>query len=291
MIDNIDIDYAISLLSEQFQDSDSFVNLIKGLLSPLPNLKDTLIALKEDRAIDTAFGKQLDRIGEILNVSRNGRDDSLYRSAILAEIFIATSNATPNFIVNAIEFLTESDVIIYQEIYPAGFQIFLTGSNALDLSDFPLITGLLELDDGTNLELSDGTLLKFETKEGVGQQLIEIVSRIRPAGISNIILNLSLGRPTTEMFGFNSGFLQGNLVLDDGATLTANDDPLALTLAEGDVSGPYFFAGFGAMLPVSFVLDDGSLLELDDGDTLAVFDSETVTGGGKLALGQVDYGL
>lgn len=127
------IEYAatgVSRLTNQFQQSEKLRSLLFAILSPLDEIKQILVQLKNERWIDTAAGKQLDGAGYIVGESRKGRDDDAYRQAIKFRIFINISKATPPDLIQALRFVTQPSDIQYLENWPATFHLFTNGFGA-----------------------------------------------------------------------------------------------------------------------------------------------------------------
>lgn len=127
------IEYAaagVSRLTNQFQQSEKLRSLLFAVLSPLDEIKQILVQLKNERWIDTAVGKQLDGAGYIVGESRKGRDDYDYRQAIKFRIFINISKATPPDLIQALRFVTQPSDIQYLENWPATFHLFTNGFGA-----------------------------------------------------------------------------------------------------------------------------------------------------------------
>lgn len=73
-------------LITQWQDKPVVVGLLKSYLEQVNTLEDVYFQLLEERGIYEAIGEQLDVIGALFGVSRLGRNDEDYRSAILLKV-------------------------------------------------------------------------------------------------------------------------------------------------------------------------------------------------------------
>ena len=69
---------AISRLATQFRESTNFIGYIKALLVEANNLEKNLSELIKDRYLDTAYGQQLDVLGEIVDQPRELVDSGLF---------------------------------------------------------------------------------------------------------------------------------------------------------------------------------------------------------------------
>lgn len=118
---------AHSRLTGQFTDKPRVCGLVENMVEPLEALENDFLALKDERWVDTANGKQLDYCGYIVGISRQGRDDETYRTAIKARILSNVSGATPSALIEGIRFLTNAQQPQYLESYPACAILFTDG--------------------------------------------------------------------------------------------------------------------------------------------------------------------
>lgn len=135
IIDNV---YARSaaLLASQFQESlpngdkTNFQKLIYSFCTEGQDIQNVLQQLLTERYLSTAFGVQLDGIGQIVGLARiAGQPDDTtgtqtgYRQALEFQIFYNSSNATPEEIIFIAAFITASTHVNYIEYYPAAYQV------------------------------------------------------------------------------------------------------------------------------------------------------------------------
>lgn len=118
---------ALARLSAQFSDKPRIAGLVESMVAPLATLEQDLLALKDQRWIDSAIGVQLDGCGYIAGVARLGRNDADYRLAIKARILGNLSSATPGALIAGVRFLTHADEVQYIESYPACALLFTDG--------------------------------------------------------------------------------------------------------------------------------------------------------------------
>lgn len=105
-----------------FKDGPNARNLIFGFSNELQEIEDSLRDYADGSTISTAKGKLLDNIGERVGEERYGRADEEYRDAILFRIFLNLGSGEAERVIQAAEFFSGGSVL-YQEIYPAAFQI------------------------------------------------------------------------------------------------------------------------------------------------------------------------
>lgn len=104
-------------------------------------VENVLQELYNLRSIDSAFGAQLDGIGEIAGESRLGRNDEKYRIAIKFRFYLDVSSGEPETLIRATEFLTQASVVQYYEVYPATVQLFTDGTS-IDINTKSFIQSL-----------------------------------------------------------------------------------------------------------------------------------------------------
>ena len=190
---------ALKLLVEQYRGSERIQGLIRAVANQLTEVDEARVQAWTKRWLDTAEGKQLDGLGEILGATRQGRNDDEYRLRLQAQVTINAGSGTPEDVISGVSFLTGANQVWYQEDYPASVRIFVDeaitesqaqrmrrlmpagvgslfvlttdgdapfGVTGIDESPYPDALGFgelgmhaLEFEDGTVLELEDGTAL------------------------------------------------------------------------------------------------------------------------------------
>lgn len=129
MIDYIDnhIQIVNDNLVEQYKESYNLKQMLEAFCLPLQQIEDEGQNLYTNRRIDKAVGVNLDKVGALVGADRNYKSDSDYRRAIYARIIINNGGGSPEDIITAIKLTYAPSNIIYSEIYPASFVIFLEG--------------------------------------------------------------------------------------------------------------------------------------------------------------------
>jgi len=110
---------ALRRMLEQFQGSD--VQTLAGtFLDQVQAFEDAIWPLLGERGLANATGHRLDGIGQILNVSRGGRDDATYRKALETEAAILNSDGTAEVVLSLVHALVEMPAADYEfvEYYP-----------------------------------------------------------------------------------------------------------------------------------------------------------------------------
>lgn len=115
---------AVNRLVTQYQDQPLIEGLVRSLANPNQDLEDTFWDLLTLRDLETAVGKQLDGLGEIVGESRKGKNDDDYRIAIKAKIGQNVSKATPQDVISVFILLVNANTAYYMEYPPAEAAIF-----------------------------------------------------------------------------------------------------------------------------------------------------------------------
>lgn len=102
-------------LMTQYKDSIKFNQLLQALVEELQEIEDVFWDLYTLRYISTAFGYQLDRIGDTVGVLRYGLNDDQYRKRIYSQIILNTSNGEAEILIRALKLLMNATNIEYTE--------------------------------------------------------------------------------------------------------------------------------------------------------------------------------
>ena len=111
---------ALDRLLEQFKDKPNIESILTTYISEVQDLEDTYFSLLNERGINTAVGNQLDILGALVNEQRLGRDDELYRIAILTRIGINNSEGTPNEIMSLLKNIENATKVKMWEHFPVS---------------------------------------------------------------------------------------------------------------------------------------------------------------------------
>ena len=231
------IGVAQSRLTSIFPKKPLITALTGAMVSQLYDIELVADQLKTERWISTAIGKQLDGCGEIVGEPRLGRNDDDYRDAINFRIFVNTSNATPEDLMQGLRFLTNPDNVQYIEQYPATAMMFTDGANIN-----PLI----------HVAIQD----------------------LAPAAISEVPILVSFSRKDPFRFAKESApselFVNG-----DADYLTANGSDIQIS--SSTISGESRLSGIAPaelfMGAEYLELSDGSYLAIHNANTNVIIDS------------------
>lgn len=185
-------------LTNQFSEKPLIRALVGAMLSPLTDHEAVADQLKTQRWISTAVGAQLDGCGYIVGEFRLGRSDDEYRKWILFKVFVNTSNATPEYLIHGLSFLTSPDDIQYIEQYPATAMLFTDGPNVQD-------------------------------------DIQATMQDLAPAAISTVPIMVSFSRKSP--FRFSKAPDDRVLNVGEGTRLTANGNRISISPSETDGNG------------------------------------------------------
>lgn len=97
--------------------------LLQIAVDEIQEAEDVLFQLLLERTVDTAVGDNLDTIGEIVGISREGRSNADYRAAILVQIQVNNTGGQEASIAALLENLVNPATIDIVEVFPAGLDI------------------------------------------------------------------------------------------------------------------------------------------------------------------------
>lgn len=116
-------------LLEQFGDKPDLVKYICALITSFQELEFVYGDLLSQRSLDSASGVQLDGLGDIVGVERQGLSDDKYRDVIRFQAAINASNGEPESLITATKQLTGGTDVILTELFPARALLFTNGDN------------------------------------------------------------------------------------------------------------------------------------------------------------------
>ena len=134
---------AIARFIEQYKTKPNLNALLKSLgTEQVQDIEDALCAFYDRLNIDLMVGAQLDGIGQIVGIVRDGKNDEVYRIYIKVKIGANNSQSSIENIITVWKILNGNELVQITEIYPASLQI---GSDFLIQPPFDsLIKELLE---------------------------------------------------------------------------------------------------------------------------------------------------
>lgn len=106
---------ALDRLLSQWENSPKLKGLIKSFSEEVDELEDCLFQMLNERGIYTAVGAQLDIIGALFDIGREGRTDTQYRNAILEATGIDGQDGTTEVFMQSLRTHTGSDFVDFWE--------------------------------------------------------------------------------------------------------------------------------------------------------------------------------
>ena len=185
----------LSLLLDQYKTKENFKSILEAVGEQSNDIETAIFELKDEYDLNTAVGDQLDVIGSIIGLTRDGRIDDNYRILLKVKAEINSSAGTPESLIKTAVALYDATEVEYVPVYPAKVQLWTDGDIGLT------VTHEMALDGGTdNMILDDGGILEVETPDDIAEQLLY---DILPAGVGLLLAD--------------------NLILDDTGFLYLDD--------------------------------------------------------------------
>lgn len=107
----------------QYNDKPKLLALLSGIVEQIQPLEDAFIQLRDNRSLANAVGVQLDRLGDIIGLDRDGLNDTDYRIKLQLKIFANISEGDPETLIAVYAFIMGATLILYQDNPPAGFMM------------------------------------------------------------------------------------------------------------------------------------------------------------------------
>jgi len=108
--------------------------LVQMFVGEVQEIETVLFQLILERTVTVAVGAQLDIIGNIVGIDREGRSDADYRAAIFVQIQVNNTGGQEAALAALLENLVNPTTIDIQEVFPAGLDV------AIDETGVPLST-------------------------------------------------------------------------------------------------------------------------------------------------------
>lgn len=121
------------LLYSQFKGdrSPDLLKVIDAFSLPIDELEGVLKSLDTELNLDDAVGAQLDGLGQIIGLPRNGLNDHDYRMALKFKIQLNKSFGQPELLISALQFFTGATEVRLYETFPAAMFAFTNGTEGL----------------------------------------------------------------------------------------------------------------------------------------------------------------
>jgi len=147
----------LNRLLQQYQGKPRIESFYTSHLQQMQELEDAIYALDEGRLLwngtsSPAVGLQLDTIGQLVGIQRNGLSDAEYLLFIFGKISENYSDTTIPTILSIIGYVFQAPIVKIQEIFPAGVAIQVFGT-PIDPSLYPIAVGLVRAALGAGIKL------------------------------------------------------------------------------------------------------------------------------------------
>jgi hypothetical protein len=196
-------------LPSMWNDKPVAKGILQTYLETLQQVEILLHDINTQRSLYTAIGNQLNILGALFNVAREGRLDEEYRQAIIAKIASSINSGTADEIKNIARAITGATTILTFEHFPAAAYVFVnrvasaTVALEIDRSHIAGVrarTGWFDGDDyftpatirssiEANLADEDGNLILVDTVAGEYELVVDIDGSIITAnsGFTSLI--------------------------------------------------------------------------------------------------------
>jgi hypothetical protein len=144
-------------LLEQYKNKPRIMAIHSAFYDQIQILEDAIFEIDRGRQLWSgndvpSFGQQLDNIGTIVGISRNGLSDAQYILFIFGKIAENFSDSTLDSISSIVGYLFQANQIIIQELPPAGLMIEAFGSQTPE-SLYVFAKNLVKAAMGAGIEL------------------------------------------------------------------------------------------------------------------------------------------
>ncbi len=104
--------------------SSNLEKILEAFLKQIQDVEDAAFQILLDTILDNAIGEQLDGIGRVVVLAREGFSDDTYRERLRAKIIINRGSGTIPQIVEIISLLSGAGVQVeLQEFFPAAIHV------------------------------------------------------------------------------------------------------------------------------------------------------------------------
>lgn len=148
------VQQALARLMQQYKGLPNLTAFITALVDQVQDLEDALFSLNDGRQLynGNAQGAQLDGIGDIVGIKRNGLSDAEYLVFILGTIAENNSDTTLSIILSILTLLLDTQTVLLFELFPAGIAFQVQGAT-LDSALWPVVANIVQSSLGAAIEL------------------------------------------------------------------------------------------------------------------------------------------
>lgn len=128
----------------QYEDADNFNSLIEIHANRMQLIENALWDLLRLRAISTATGTQLDRVGEYYQVLRSGDTDTVYRSRIISEINRVQKAGQVEIMLSSLRSLSGQDDVTLIQVFPCALLMHILVDDISDVTNQDTILNTMD---------------------------------------------------------------------------------------------------------------------------------------------------
>jgi hypothetical protein len=125
-----DLTLLTGYLPQQYSEAEKLHQFLNLFLEQVQELEEANVELdRVSTDIELAYGYQLDIIGKLIGVERQGSSDEEYRADIYFQISLNIGSGTPEDCIQYLSFVTKATKVRYWERYPASILMETNGNN------------------------------------------------------------------------------------------------------------------------------------------------------------------
>jgi hypothetical protein len=117
---NNHVQQALNRLLQQYQGLPNITGLLTALVTQIQDIENGLYPVDQYRQLAYAFGIQLDNLGTIIGIPRNGLPDSEYFVLLLGEIAQNNSDTTAPTMLNIVQTLFQASNVFIKQPQSSG---------------------------------------------------------------------------------------------------------------------------------------------------------------------------
>ena len=121
-----DYDFNLELFLAQYANADKLQGIMKAANKSANDLEQALFEIRDEFYLSTAIGAQLDILGIVFQVDRNGLSDEDYRQIIFQKAALNFSGE-PEAIISILKTIYSATFVIYYPSYPGKYFVQTDG--------------------------------------------------------------------------------------------------------------------------------------------------------------------
>lgn len=130
------VEQAKARLRELYKRQPNIEAILTAFVDEIQALEEAIFGISSMTSIYDSIGEQLDMLGRLLDLGREGFDDEQYRIRLLAKIAQNVSKGTPEDVINVFKLLMRARYVQLEEVFPASMNLTAIGANQIgDIAD------------------------------------------------------------------------------------------------------------------------------------------------------------